>query len=77
MMEESKTLAANNSSAVAAAMGDRSRYVTLHDEFRSLLDAGASDDEEDDDEAEKLAPIKAGNKEAGEEGTKAGNGADY
>ena len=45
-MEESKNLM-NNSNV--AAMGDKSRYVTMHDEFRSLLDAGASDEEDDED----------------------------
>jgi len=31
-------------------MGDRGRYVNLHDEFKTLLDAGASDEEDDDDD---------------------------
>ena len=69
-MEESKNLA-NNSNV--AAMGDNSRYVTLHDEFKSLLDAGASDEEENDDDADN--PKNAA-RNGGEEAAGVGNGAD-
>ena len=69
-MEESKNLANNGN---VAAMGDNSRYVTLHDEFKSLLDAGASDEEENDDDAENL---KNAARNEGEEAAGVGNGAD-
>ena len=69
-MKESKNLA-NNS--IEAAMGDNSRYVTLHEEFKSLLEAGASDEEEYDDDVDN--PKNAA-RNGGEEAACVGNGAD-